>query len=296
MQRLAALDRLLPSLDRAGALLLERPAAAELRRMAGAMGEARTTADLRAAADVAVDQQRALRRTARAAPTVEPLVRCADAVDALAGLQELSPEDVSAWAQVRPVLETSLGDEAALAHADALVLQAEEAGARWRADVDAARAARDRDAAALAGHASGVRGLTSPWGQLDAELGPLLDALVLRPAAPADQAQLAGISARYDAVAAALSSAAAPGGVAAEHLALAQAATADAAAVRALADGLASSLGSPPEQARPLLDVLGQQRAATVAARAAAMVAWESAVSRAGTLVATRPLPEPPLV
>ena len=295
-RRLASYDLLLPSLDRAGTPLLEQAARAELRRLAGVLSDARTTADLRAAADVAIDQRVAVRRTSDTAPTLEPVARCSDVVDALSGLQELSSEDVSAWPPVRALLRTSLGDEAALAHADGLVQRAEEAGVRWRGAVAVAGTVRERDDAALTAHMGGVRGLTAPWGQLDVELGRLLAALVLRPPGAAERAQLAELAGRYDTVVAALSGAAAPRAVAPEHVALVRAATIDAEAVAALAREVGARPGRPLEQARRRFDALAQRRSAASAARTSALAAWESGVRRAAALVAVRPLPEPPLV
>lgn len=295
-RRLAVLDRLPPALDLVGGPLLERAATAEVDRVADVLRDARTTADLREAADLAVDQRAAVRVSSGVLPAGAELRRCAEVLAAVADLSGLSGEDVSSWPRVRPRLASGLGEPDVLLHLDGLVQVAESATARWRDAVAAARTAHQADADRLATHASGVRGLASPWRGLDAALEDLLTALVVRPVTAVDVDLLAADLTRRDALVSALGAVVAPALVEPEHQALVQASAADADGVRALAAGLAATAGDPPEPSRTAFGALASRREAAAAARSTAVQAWEAAVARAGALLSARPLPEPPLV
>ncbi len=301
-QRLAVLDGLGPALDRVAAPLLQQAADTERARVQAVLQGARTTADLREAAEVAGAQRSAVRRTATVTPPGPArlaVLRCVAVLDALAGLTAVSGRDASAWPAARDRLLPTLGGSGVLERVDEVVRVAAAATAQWRVRVVQAQQAREQDAAALASHSASLRGLASPYGGLDARLSALLDTLVAQRVDPAGLTVLADDVAVRERLAGALAALPVPAALAAEHAAVVQTAVQEAAAVRALADALAVQAGLPllpGSAAAPALPMgsLVDARTAATGARAAALTAWEAAASRAAALVEKRPLPDEP--
>lgn len=288
-ERLAVLDALGPALDAAAVPLLQRAAQAELVRLGGVLRDARSTADVRAAAQIAADQADAVRRSAGVGQAAAAdLARCASVLAALSTLTGLSGAAPDAWAAARGPLEALRAPDA-LAHVDALVATATGAQQQYLAQAEAAAAAREADALALAQHGTAVRGLASGYAARDAALLSLLAALAARQATETDLAALAADAEDRARLAAALTGLVAPPAVVAEHATLVSAASAEAAAVQALT--VAVSAGDGDDAA---LTALVAQRAQATAARAEALRSWDEATVRAAALVDKRPAPEPP--
>ena len=216
---------------------------------------------------------------------------------AVAGLTDLSGEDVGPWTRVRPRLAAGLGEPEVLFHVDALVQTADLATAQWRVAVGVgARGQPRRRRRARRPRGRRPRARLAVERARRARSPSCWPRCVARPVTPADVDLLAADVARRDTLVAALALVAAPGLVAPEHQALVSASAADAAAVRALAAGLAADGAAPTDRTRAALGSLATAREAAVAGRSAAVRAWEEAVARAASLLGARPLPEPPLV
>lgn len=285
--RLAVLDRLAPALDAAAGRVLSRAAGVELGRTAASLEAVRTTADLRALAATAAAQQDALRATADvlADSTVQAaVIRCADVARALAGLVELSGEDASSWPPARDTLLAQVGT-GPVEHVDAVVGRARSGVDDWRRARGSAAAARDADAAALGTYVEQVRALTGGLSALDRDLLLLLPPGSTGPSAAADpgaalrRQSLDAQAARRRDLARALDVLTPPAVVAGEHAALVRAVERSAALAEAAAAGRPVASTAPDSVVRQ---------------RTQAVQGWQHGAARAETLVATRPLPEPP--
>lgn len=292
VRRLAVLDRLAPALDALAEPLLTRAATGELRRLAGVLQGARSTADLRSAAELAQAQRPFVRVTADVAPgSAAPAVaRCAEVLAALSGLTRLSGEDLGAWDLVRPRLAADLGAPEAVASVDRLVEAGRAAVQQWRESVSASTSAREAEALAVEQHARTVRGLASSYPALDDALAALLAELVLRPVGPADLDALASDVGARTRLVDALAAQAAPLSLATQHAVVVATARAEVTAVQSLAEALAAGL-APDLLAEPVL-----RRSDAADARRAALTRWDADAVRTLALVAKRPLPEPPVV
>jgi hypothetical protein len=278
----------------------------------GALTDTQTTADVRAIAERAGGQRRAVLAASERleGSDSEVLGAFSEALQAVSELAALTPDDTSMWAPVRDRLATHLavvgdadGSVAAgavrgrlpivLGALDDLVAQAAAAQAAWEAEHAAAVAAQTADTEALAAYAGQVRAVAAEVSALRTQL----DQAVAR----GDQVRtgdlvvaLEPLWVAADRIAAELATAAPPPATAPAHAALTDVASRALSALTAAREQVRADgcVDCPATDSAAWQSLLQAQTAA--ASWPDAVAAWESAVVAAEHAIATRPLPTPP--
>lgn len=274
------------------------------------LGDAASTADLRAVAGRAAPQRAAVRAAAaglRGTGDSRVLEAFAGALEAVGELRDITPAQTGAWPGVRDRLEQRLrvvadADDSLEAGAvrgrlplvlvalDGLVDRAAAAHAAWQPLHDAAVAAQAHDSAALRRYADLVRAQAATWPELQAQVA----ALAGRQDAPADElaAAVAAVAVPTAEQVTALSALAVPPGTEAAHAALTAGVAGVAGPLRRAGDALqaCSDCAVADGAARQAL----HEAQTALPAWQPALTTWEAAVAAALAAVAARPLPVPP--